>query len=327
MPLIHGHRKDARKRFSGRNRRAKHLCYIPRALPLDAPTMSPPAAPAKINLFLHVGSARADGYHPIESLVAFAASGDDLQFAPGGNAFSITVTGPYANSAGAPENNLVLKAARALKRRVPAIGGGEFSLNKNLPAGAGLGGGSSDAAAALRLIADKNGIAPKDPALLEAARETGADVMVCLERKARLVSGIGEILSEPIAIPELHAVLVWPNAPASTPAVYRAFDEAEMKRSTQFGTRLSDIPRDRDAFIEFLKRQNNDLARAAWRVTPHIAEAEAALRAVDRTRLIRMSGSGSAIFAIYDSVSDANTEAEAIRARYPNWWVKATTLR
>jgi 4-diphosphocytidyl-2-C-methyl-D-erythritol kinase len=289
--------------------------------------MSPPAAPAKINLFLHVGSARADGYHPIESLIAFAACGDDLQFVPGGGAFSIRVAGPYASAAGAPDNNLVLKAARALKKRIPAIAGGEFLLTKNLPAGAGLGGGSSDAAAALRLIADENRIALNDSALLEAARETGADVAVCIARKARLISGIGEILSEPVPIPALPAVLVWPGAPASTPAVYRAFDEAEMKRSTSFGLRPGDVPLERGAFIEFLKRQNNDLTRAAWRATPHIAEAEAALRAVDRTRLIRMSGSGSAVFAIYENETDAQTEADAVRAKYPDWWVRAATLR
>ena len=288
--------------------------------------MSLPAAPAKINLFLHVGSVRADGYHPIESLVAFADCGDDLQFSPGGNAFSVRVTGPYAEAAGDPENNLVLKAARALKQKLPGLSGGEFILTKNLPAGAGLGGGSSDAAAALRLLAKENSLSLHDAALFEAARVTGADVAVCLERKARLVSRIGEILSAPIPVPALNAVLVWPGAPASTPAVYRAFDEAEMKRSTGFGIRTDDIPQERGEFIEFLKRQNNDLTRAAWRVTPHVAEAEAALRAVDRTILIRMSGSGSTVFAIYETADIAEAEAEIIRARYPDWWVKAVVL-
>jgi 4-diphosphocytidyl-2-C-methyl-D-erythritol kinase len=283
-------------------------------------------APAKINLFLHVGSARADGYHPIESLVAFADHGDDLLFVPGGEDFSIQVTGRFANAAGENDNNLVIKAARALARKIPDIGGGEFTLTKNLPAGAGLGGGSSDAAAALRLLAEHNSLKLNDPVLLAAARETGADVAVCLERKARIISGIGDVLSEPVSIPALHAVIVWPGTPASTPAVYRAFDEAEMKRSTAFGIAARDIPKERGAFIEFLKKQSNDLTRAAWKVTPHVAEAEAALRAVDRTRLIRMSGSGSAVFAIYESASDAEAEADAIRARYPDWWVIATTL-
>jgi len=288
--------------------------------------MSATAAPAKINLFLHVGSPRTDGYHPLESLVAFADYGDGLQFAPGGNAFSIRVNGPYAEAAGPPENNLVLRAAAALKKRAPEIGGGMFSLAKNLPAGAGLGGGSSDAAAALRLIAENAGIDIADPRVLEAALDTGADVAVCLERKARMISGIGEILSESVPIPALHAVLVWPNAPALTLDVYRAFDAAEIKHSTPFGIRANEIPREQNVFLQFLLRQNNDLTRAAWRVTPHIAEADATLRAVDNAKLVRMSGSGSAVFAIYESAENATAEAAAIRAKYPDWWVVATVL-
>lgn len=285
-----------------------------------------PAAAAKINLFLHVGSARADGYHPIESLIAFADCGDELSLAQGGDSFSIRVDGPYAQAAGDPAQNLVLKAAQALRRRIPAIGGGEFALTKNLPAGAGLGGGSADAAAALRLLAQRHALSPGDPRLLAAARETGADVAVCLEQKARLVSGIGEILSAPLSIPALPAMLIYPGAPAATPAVYRAFDEFDGS-STPFGILPDDVPRERGSFLEFLKRQKNDLARAAWSVTPEIAEAEAALRATDHAVLIRMSGSGSAVFAIHETAESAEREAEIIRAQYPRWWVVATTLR
>lgn len=286
-----------------------------------------PAAPAKINLFLHVGSPRADGYHPLESLVAFADIGDDLQFSPGGNAVSIRVDGPFANAAGEPDQNLVLKAARTLKQKAPQVRGGEFKLTKNLPAGAGIGGGSSDAAAALRLLAESNLLGVNDAAVVEAAREAGADVAVCIDRKARIISGIGQILSEPVSIPALHAVLVWPGRPASTPAVYRAFDEAEMKRSSEFGIRASDIPRGMSQFIEFLRKQSNDLTRAAWKVTPRVAEADAALRAVDLALLIRMSGSGSTVFGIYESAEIAQGDAEAIRAKYPDWWVKPAVLR
>ncbi len=284
-------------------------------------------ARAKINLFLHVGSPRADGYHPIESLVAFAELGDELQFDPGSENFSIRVGGPFGEAAGNDEDNLVLKAARALKKKAPRIGGGKFSLVKNLPAGAGLGGGSADAAAALRLLASANGLDPNDPAIAAAALETGADVFVCLEEKARIISGIGEILSAPVSVPHLPAVLVWPGAAASTPAVYRAFDDAEMKRSTGFGLRAADIPLERAAFLQFLARQNNDLTRAAWHVTPHVAEADAAFRAVDHAKLIRMSGSGSAVFAICETAADANATAGALRAKYPDWWIQATTLR
>lgn len=285
-----------------------------------------PTAPAKINLFLHVGSARADGYHPIESLAAFADIGDDLRFETGGDAFSIQVTGPYAEDAGEPANNLVLKAAHALRRRIAAVGGGAFRLTKNLPAGAGLGGGSSDAAAALRLLAEANGLAKGDPALLEAAKETGADVAVCLERKARLVSGIGDVLSEPVAIPPLPAVIVYPGAPASTPAVYRAFDGMKAS-SAPLGMRVSEIPHERAGFFRFLHNQTNDLTSAAWSVTPEIAEADAALRNTDHALLIRMSGSGSTVFALHETMERAEAEAAAIRAQYPRWWVKTATLR
>ena len=221
----------------------------------------------------------------------------------------------------------MLKAAHALQKRFPKLRGGAFSLTKNLPAGAGIGGGSSDAAAALRLIAENNGLDISDAAVVDAARETGADVPVCLERKARMISDIGDILSEPVSIPALNAVLVWPNTPASTQSVYRAFDAAEMKHSTPFGIRASDIPSERGAFLEFLAKQNNDLTRAARQVTPHVAEADATLRAVDKTVLIRMSGSGSTVFAIYETTADAEREAGTIRTRYPDWWVVATTLR
>lgn len=289
--------------------------------------MTTSKAPAKINLFLHVGSPRADGYHPLESLVAFAECSDELQFEPGKDAYDLHTSGAFAEAAGDPEHNLVLKAARALKKRVPSARGGSFHLKKNLPAGAGIGGGSADAAAALRLIAKSSGIEITNPALYEAARDTGADVAVCIEGKARLISGIGEILSEPVTIPPLHAVLVWPGEATSTPAVYRAFDEAQIHRATPFGIRASDIPAERSAFVQFLAKQNNDLSRAAWRVTPHVAEADATLRAVDRAKLIRMTGSGSTVFALYDSPEVAALEAQAVSARYPNWWVKATTLR
>ncbi len=285
-----------------------------------------PTAPAKINLFLHVGSPRADGYHPLESLAAFADIGDDLRFEPGGNAFSIHVGGPYANDAGEPENNLVLKAAHAIRKKAPHVRGGAFHLTKNLPAGAGLGGGSSDAAAALRLIAEANDIAIGDRRLFEAAKETSADVVVCLERNARLVSGIGEILSAPVALPALPAVLVYPAKPSSTPEVYRAFDRMDAA-STPLGMHVSEIPHERGAFLRFLQKQANDLTSAAWSVTPEIAEADAALRNTDHAMLIRMSGSGSTVFALHETMERAEAEAAAIRKNYPNWWVKATTLR
>jgi 4-diphosphocytidyl-2-C-methyl-D-erythritol kinase len=164
-------------------------------------------APAKVNLTLRVLGRRADGYHEIESLVAFAGVGDALSFAPGGE-LALNVRGSSAAEAGATADNLVLRAARALADRLPTVGAGTFDLEKRLPVAAGLGGGSADAAAALRLLARANKLAPDDPLLYAAARATGADVPVCLDPRTRLMRGIGEILSSPFKLPPLQGVLV-----------------------------------------------------------------------------------------------------------------------
>ncbi len=176
-------------------------------------------APAKVNLTLRVLGRRADGYHELESLVVFADCGDRLTFAPGG-ALSLTLSGATAAQAGSDADNLVLKAARALAARIPSVTLGAFHLDKNLPVAAGLGGGSSDAAAALRLIMRANGLAPDDPQLYEAARATGADVPVCLNPRPRLMRGIGERLSEPLTLPPLPAVLVNPGVALATKDVF-----------------------------------------------------------------------------------------------------------
>src|SRR6266436_2792294 len=178
-------------------------------------------APAKVNLTLRVLGRRADGYHDIESLVAFAGVGDALTFTPGG-ALALAVGGPTAAAAGDVADNLVLKAARALAERVEGLKLGRFTLSKRLPVSAGLGGGSADAAAALRLLARANRMAPDDPRLLQAARATGADVPVCLDPRARLMRGIGDILSDPLDLPKLPAVLVNPGVAVPTRDVFAA---------------------------------------------------------------------------------------------------------
>src|SRR5215510_13247242 len=164
-------------------------------------------APAKVNLTLRVLGRRADGYHDIESLVAFAGVGDALNFTPG-SALTLAVRGPTAPAAGEVADNLVLKAARACAGEVEGLALGHFDLSKRLPVAAGLGGGSADAASALRLLARANGIAPDDPRLLQAARATGADVPVCLDPRPRLMRGIGEVLSAPLAKPVDSAALM-----------------------------------------------------------------------------------------------------------------------
>ena len=167
-------------------------------------------AHAKVNLTLRVIGRRADGYHDIESLVVFAGLGDVLTFVPAG-ALALAVRGPTARASGAIADNLVLRAARALADRVEGIKLGRFALSKRLPVAAGLGGGSADAAAALRILACENNMGLDDPRLMQAARATGADVPVCLEPRARLMRGIGDILSDPLDVPRLAAILVNPR--------------------------------------------------------------------------------------------------------------------
>jgi 4-diphosphocytidyl-2-C-methyl-D-erythritol kinase len=157
-------------------------------------------APAKVNLTLHVLGRRPDGYHEIESLVTFAGLGDRLTFRPG-ERLALAVSGPTGAAAGASEDNLVIRAARALATRVDGLRLGGFALDKQLPVAAGLGGGSSDAAAALRLLAQVNGLSLDDERLRAAAQATGADVPVCLDPRARMMRGIGEILSDPMTLP------------------------------------------------------------------------------------------------------------------------------
>jgi 4-diphosphocytidyl-2-C-methyl-D-erythritol kinase len=281
-------------------------------------------APAKVNLTLRVLRRRADGFHELASLVAFAAVGDELALTPG-PALEFAIRGPTATSASPDADNLVLVAARALADRVDGLKLGRFELIKRLPVGAGLGGGSSDAAAALRLLARANVLAPDDARLLDAARVTGADVPVCLVAKARLMHGIGDVLSPPMELPELPAVIVYPGVPVATASVFRALELAPgNRREKPYGE--GDIPKQRSALYEFLAKEANDLERAARALAPVIAAAQERLNDTSGVRLIRMSGSGSSLFGLYDSAEEAEEAALEIRAGRPDWWVAATIL-
>ncbi len=178
-------------------------------------------APAKINLTLRIFGRRADGFHELESLVAFAPFGDRLTLWPG-RPLDLAVSGPMAAGAGPLADNLVLRAARALAERIEGLRLGRFVLFKRLPSGAGLGGGSADAAAALRLIAQANGLGLDDGRIHEAARATGADIPVCLDSQPRVMRGIGEILSAPIVLPRLGILIVHPGLALPTGPVFKA---------------------------------------------------------------------------------------------------------
>jgi 4-diphosphocytidyl-2-C-methyl-D-erythritol kinase len=281
-------------------------------------------APAKVNLTLSVLSRRADGYHELSSLVAFAAVGDTLTL-ESGNEPGLSVEGTFADAAGKTNDNLVLKAVRAVRARIENLKIGQFRLRKLLPAGAGLGGGSADAAAALRLIAQANELELSDRRLFDAALAVGADVPICLDPRARLMHGIGEILSAPITLPKLDAVLVFPDMPVATADVFGSFTlAAGARRKTRYSE--SEVPSEQAALMKFLASEANDLELAARLVAPVIGEARSLLEATRAPELVRMTGSGSALFAIYRDARDSKKAAESIKKKRPDWWVAATII-
>ena len=282
-------------------------------------------APAKINLTLRVLRRREDGYHELESLVVFAAVGDRVSLTAGPD-LELAVAGPTAASSGAAADNLVLRAAKALAQRVPGLTLGRLRLVKRLPVAAGLGGGSADAAAALRLLARSNRLAPADARLQDAAAAVGADVPVCLDPRPRVMRGIGALLSAPLALPPLPAVLVNPRVAVATADVFAALNLAKGAAHAQRHAPLQELPAERGALLCALQQQGNDLEEPAIRVQPAIADVLAALRALRNARLARMSGSGATCFALFDSRGAAYGAARQLRATRPHWWVRATTL-
>jgi 4-diphosphocytidyl-2-C-methyl-D-erythritol kinase len=279
-------------------------------------------APAKVNLTLHVLGKRADGYHELESLVVFADVGDELTFTPGGG-LALDMRGPTAAAAGDTGDNLVLKAARALAERVPGLRLGRFVLDKHLPVAAGLGGGSSDAAAALRLLARENGLSLGDARVREAARATGADVPVCLDPRPRMMRGIGEVLSAPLPMKKLHAVLVNPRVAVPTKDVFVAL-AAQPLGSVPAPDDFIRPRMSASSIAHELKLRRNDLEYPAVRLQPVIDQVILALHDATTCSLARMSGSGASCFGIYHTAADAKLVAEKISARHPGWWVQPT---
>jgi 4-diphosphocytidyl-2-C-methyl-D-erythritol kinase len=291
-------------------------------------------APAKVNLNLRIGPRRPDGYHELESLVVFAGIGDALRLSVG-EPLSLTVKGETAGDAGAVSDNLVLKAARALSAEVPDLRVGGFELEKCLPVAAGLGGGSSDAAAALRLLGHANPDMnlPGDPRMASAARKTGADVPVCLDPRPRIMRGIGELLSPPLRLPKLSAVLINPRVSAPTASIFAARAKTNSisygggDPATTLAERAkvqSDAP-SADELIDVLHQSGNDLETPAISLHPVIADVLAVLRALPGCRLARMSGSGATCFGLFDA-ADVQTAARNLAAKHPDWWIAPTTF-
>ena len=256
-------------------------------------------APAKINLALHVTGRRADGYHLLDSLVVFTALGDRVTVAPGPAA--LTVTGPFADAVPAGEDNLCLRALRHVGAAAAV------TLDKHLPPASGIGGGTADAAAVLRAL----GAAPERPETL------GADLPACLLSRPLRMKGVGEEIT-PVALPDLHLVLVNPRVETPTPAVFAALDRRD-------NAPLPDLPllADAAALVDWLAATRNDLQAPALGLRPVIADCLAAL-AAQGAGLARMSGSGATCFGIFADAAAAARAADAIAAVRPGWWVRAT---
>jgi 4-diphosphocytidyl-2-C-methyl-D-erythritol kinase len=293
---------------------------------VPVPAVIAALAPAKVNLTLHVLGRRADGYHDLESLVAFASFGDRVALDPGAP-LGLAVRGPTAVAAGPVADNLVLRAARALAERVDGLRLGRFALSKLLPAGAGLGGGSSDAAAALRALARENALAADDPRLWAAARATGADVPVCLDPRARTMGGAGEKVGPHLGLPPLFAVLANPGVAVATPAVFARIGLAEGASSGRGASPSPDFGADRTTAMRIVKEGRNDMQASACALAPTISDVLQALSACAGAALVRMSGSGATCFALFEDRRAAARAARAIASDHPRWWVKATALR
>jgi 4-diphosphocytidyl-2-C-methyl-D-erythritol kinase len=268
-------------------------------------------APAKVNLHLRVTGRRDDGYHLLDSLVVFAAVGDRVAAAPA-DALTLTLAGPEAGALAAETDNLVLRAARALAAATGRGPRAAITLEKHLPVASGIGGGSADAAAALRVLDALWGGGLDAAALRGVAASLGADVPVCVESRPARMQGIGEVIGPAPALPRCGLVLANPRLALATPAVFRA-------RAGGFSAPADPPARfaDAAALAAWLAPLGNDLEAAAIGLCPPVAEVLAAIVATPGCLLARMSGSGATCFGLYASAA----AAEAAAARLPAaWW-------
>jgi 4-diphosphocytidyl-2-C-methyl-D-erythritol kinase len=278
---------------------------------------------AKLNLTLKVLGRRADGFHELRSLVAFASLGDEVELDPHGP-LGLKVEGRFAGALSG--DNLIIKAAQLASNKVPGLKLGRFRLVKLLPVASGLGGGSADAAAALRLIARANDGALSEATLAELAPQLGSDVSVCLKSRPALISGRGEMVEPVAGFPSCGVLLANPSQPLATEAVYAALNAEAWTLSGRPDAERLDFHRDFEALLAYVTPRGNDLERPAAQLVPVIRDVLAALRALDGVRLARLSGSGATCFALFASESDAKLAGARLVAEFPNWWVAASAL-
>lgn len=275
------------------------------------------AAPAKVNLFLHVTGRRADGYHLLDSLAVFGPAADRLTAAPS-EALNLTLAGPFGESLAAEPDNLVLRAARALAAEAGVAAGAALHLEKHLPVASGIGGGSADAAAALRLLNRLWACELDETALARLATPLGADIPVCVASRPARMQGIGDMIGPSPVLPECGLLLVNPRVPVATPAVFRA-------RQGGFSP-AANLPGawpDAAAMAADLGRLTNDLEAPALSLCPVIGEVLAALRATPGCLLARMSGSGATCFGLFAKPAEAVAAVEGMPS---DWWASGGAL-
>ncbi len=283
--------------------------------------MNSVAARAKLNLYLHITGRRADGYHLLESLIVFAELADQLKV-EAADTLTLEVKGEFAEEAGTREENLVLRAAELLQRVTGVTYGAKLTLQKHIPVGGGLGGGSADAAATLKLLNQFWALNLSDKELLALAPKLGADVAMCLASHPLIARGIGEEL-QPLdhPLPQLTAVLVHPRQKLLTPHVYAMLTE-DWKHRGHAGA----VPE--QGLISWLKTNTrNDLQRPAIAVTPLVSEVLLAMETTSpMPEFIRMTGSGACCFALFGDADRAATYAAALRHKHPDWWVRVSAI-
>ncbi len=285
-------------------------------------------APAKVNLSLHVGPPKENGRHNLISLVSFADEGvADLLTAEPASHFSIAIDGPFAKDTGPAKDNLILKAARAmndaLDGNAPPLA---FRLQKNLPCAAGIGGGSADAGAALRLIIRAHG-GDRVQGLAETiAPLLGGDVLACLINLPGMMSGEGESYDPVLSVPKIPALLVNSGVACPTGPVFQAYDQAVPNAIPEHPP----LPDNRTAlrpFLSWLKdNTENSLQTPAISQFPDIADTLGTLQALPGARFTRMSGSGATCFALFESLEAAERAGEQLASQYPDWWIRSTLL-
>lgn len=275
-------------------------------------------APAKINLSLHITGKRADGYHLLESLVAFTDFGDVLRLSSA-DAVTFQMQGAFATQL-LNEDNIVLRAARMLQEKAGISEGVHIALEKNIPVGAGLGGGSADAAATLRGLNELWNLRLKLDELSQLALHLGSDVPVCLQSRSSWITGVGEHVN-PASLPDIWLVLVNPRLPLLTAQVYHAFN-GDLSDVTKLPNTWCGI----EDMISFLKAQHNALERPAISLLPVIQDVIAVIAATPECLLARMSGSGATCFGIYQTEHLAQQALLTIQAKHPDWWLQLTRL-